>query len=376
MSEYDLNFSSASSKEAGAYKIIELTPDLTALIENATKNGEDLRFSIKGQPNEDAVLCTPDTTFVMRSVVLSNTLVVVTPVPDECTTAFADDTVVIRDQLHDVIELVPAVPKLHKLFSLIRNRQYDEGREDEPDDNENTLRLTYKEAKEQIQASDAELDRGLRERRILIINNELRPIAHSFLNRLLELELNLLVSLSMKHTSVSVEDLCSTLSDDHDVPRTVSTQVMSWFGVITEGRWKMDVEGVVKEVGLGILRNHRQDPIERNELLSKWKSQVGDTFADSVSLSLLAGNYIESELFGNDVTTLKYFPALDLPVDPAARFSDLFLTRAKWKGEEISPFLSDIAINSKERDKLLLKYCRTVTEPGGVRYTARAQYNG
>jgi sister chromatid cohesion protein DCC1 len=89
------------------------------------------------------------------------------------------------------------------------------------------------------------------------------------------------------------------------------------------------------------------------------------------------GNYIESETINyGDNLTLKYFPASDLPVDPAARFSDLFLTRKKWKGEDISPFLSDIAVNSKERDKLLLKYCRTVTESGGVRYTARAQYNG
>ena len=137
----------------------------------------------------------------------------------------------------------------------------------------------------------------------------------------------------------------------------------------------------------------QQEPIEKDELLAKWKSKVGDTFADSVSIDLLAvgisklycssfhlkflkGNYIETEVFGGSITTLKYFPASELPVDPAARFADLFLTRSKWKGEEISPFLSDIAANSKERDKLLLKYCRTVTEPGGVRYTARAQYNG
>lgn len=65
-----------------------------------------------------------------------------------------------------------------------------------------------------------------------------------------------------------------------------------------------------------------------------------------------------------------------LPVDPAARFSDLFLTRSKWKVEDLSPFLSDIAVNSKERDKLLLKYCRAVTDSHGIRYTARAQYNG
>ena len=88
------------------------------------------------------------------------------------------------------------------------------------------------------------------------------------------------------------------------------------------------------------------------------------------------GNYIEAESMGMHETSLKYFPASMLPVDPAARFSDLFLTRSKWKVEDISPFLSDIAVNSKERDKLLLKYCRAVTDPDGIRYTARAQYNG
>lgn len=88
------------------------------------------------------------------------------------------------------------------------------------------------------------------------------------------------------------------------------------------------------------------------------------------------GNYIEAESLGAPETSLKYFPASMLPMDPAARFSDLFLTRSKWKVEDLSPFLSDIAVNSKERDKLLLKYCRAVTDSQGIRYTARAQYNG
>ena len=73
---------------------------------------------------------------------------------------------------------------------------------------------------------------------------------------------------------------------------------------------------------------------------------------------------------------LTYFPASALPVEPAARFADLFLARPRWKGEEIAPFLTDIAVNTKERDKLLLKYCRTITESGSVWYTVRMQYNG
>jgi len=239
-----------------------------------------------------------------------------------------------------------------------------------------TKRYTYEEARKVVQASDAELENALKERRILIINHELRPIAPSYLDTLLELVLNLLVSLSMQNTSASVETLSAALAEGHEVSRTVSTQVMSWFGEIKDGKWKMDVDAVVREVGLGVLRNHRHDPIAKDSLLKKWRSLVGDKFEDVVSLKLLEGDYLESELFGSDLTTLKYFPVSALPVDPTARFSDLFLTRSKWKGEEIAPFLADIAVNSKERDKLLLKYCRTVTEPQGVRYTARTQYNG
>ncbi|KAJ3501179.1 hypothetical protein NLJ89_g9456 [Agrocybe chaxingu] len=374
MPEYELSFSPSSSDDAGCCRLVELTPDLTKLLEEAIANEKEVNFSIKGHSNEDAFLCTADKTFAMRSVGLSNTVLVVTPVPDEHAADFADGTVVIRDQLNEIIELVPAVPKLHKLSTLTKDREYDEGQEEE--DDEDRTRLTYEDALLQIQTSPAELDAGLKERRILVINNELRPMAPTYLTHLLELILNLLVSLSMKYTTAPVERLLSTLADEHEVSRAVSIQVMYWFGQVREGKWAMDVSAIVKELGLGILRDHRHEPIEKGELLAKWKSQVGDTFEKTVSLDLLSGNYIEAKSLGSDEVFLKYFPSSALPVDPAARFADLFLTRTKWKGEEITPFLSDIAVNSKERDKLLLKYCRTVTDAQGIRYTARAQYNG
>ena len=157
MPEYDLAFSPNASNETGFYKLVELTPDLTTLIENAIKNDEDLqlnfwihvllnsdplashRLTIKGQSNEDAVLCTADKTFGMRSIGLSNTILVVTPFPDDCSTEFAEDAVVIRDQLNEVIELIPAVAKLQKLSVLIRDRQYDEGNEEEVEEHDGVV---------------------------------------------------------------------------------------------------------------------------------------------------------------------------------------------------------------------------------------------
>jgi sister chromatid cohesion protein DCC1 len=87
--------------------------------------------------------------------------------------------------------------------------------------------------------------------------DELRPIAPSYLDTLLELVLNLLVSLSMQHTSASVEALSTALAESHEVSRAVSTQIMAWFGEIQDGKWKMDVNAIVREVGLGVLKHHR-----------------------------------------------------------------------------------------------------------------------
>ena len=84
---------------------------------------------IKGQPNEDAVLCTETKTYALRSVVLSNSMLVVTPPTDSMNASERD--VVIRDQIHDVLELVPTLPRLQKLGGLLRGREYDEGHSDE-----------------------------------------------------------------------------------------------------------------------------------------------------------------------------------------------------------------------------------------------------
>ncbi|KAJ2936934.1 hypothetical protein H1R20_g177, partial [Candolleomyces eurysporus] len=388
MPDSDLHFSPASAEEAASYKLVELPQELVALLETAVQKSEPFNLSIKGDATEDAVLCTSDKTYSIRAVNLSNTLLVVTPPPDTAL-EFSDDVVVIRDQVNEILELTPTVPRIQKLVSLLRGREYDETNEDDDEaaDPQETLRYTYKQAREEIQASNAELDECLRRKRILIIQkpfclpsfrlDELRPIAPTYLDNVLQLTLNVLVSLSLPHSAASVDRLTSELQREHDVPRVVSSQVLGWFGELQGGMWKMNVDEVLSELGLGILRDHKQNnPIEKEVFMDKWREAVGDTFADRVELRLIAGNYLERSSGITDKDTLSYFPASDLPTEPAARFSDLFLTRPRWKVEEISPFLSEIAVDSKERDKLLLKYCRAVNEAGVVWYTARAQYNG
>jgi sister chromatid cohesion protein DCC1 len=153
------------------------------------------RFTIKGQTGEDAVLCTTDKTYSLRSVALSNSVLVVTPSwggSSSINTTSGREPVVIRDELHEILELAPSVPKLHGLISLLRGKEYNES--DEVEDNASNPDVrgfmmlssghtsdkvdldqncySYRDAKTDVQASDMELDRGLKERRILVINGK------------------------------------------------------------------------------------------------------------------------------------------------------------------------------------------------------------
>ncbi|KAH7879924.1 sister chromatid cohesion protein Dcc1 [Lentinula edodes] len=393
--DHNLRFSVSSFTEQGSYKLMELPPELCKVMEESLSEGGDSNsssFYIKGQPGEDAVLCTQDKTYTIRSVSLSNSILVVTSPPDSDISFDGGDNglpnIVIRDQLSQILELTQTVPKLHKLNTLLKGKEYGEDEEDNEDGmnvelaidhSQNMEHFTYTDARAMIQASETELKSGLRQRRILQINETLRPISSIYLTKIIQYILNTLAALMLNHESVPVEKLCTTLADEHDVPRIVSVQVMGWFGDINEidGKWKMDVNSVVKEAGLGILKDAKDRSYDKDDLISTWKDLVGDKFNSSVSLDLLAGNYLIAPAAPySDHQVVKYFPISSLPIDPAQRFSDLFLTRSKWKNEDIVPFLSDIAVNSKERDKLLLKYARATTDAEGIWYTSRAQYNG
>lgn len=82
------------------------------------------------------MLCSDSKTYTLRSVVLSNCVLVLTPPSDTKVGEIApsDADVVIRDQMHEVLEVVPTLPRLQKLEGLLRGREYDEGHERDEED--------------------------------------------------------------------------------------------------------------------------------------------------------------------------------------------------------------------------------------------------
>jgi sister chromatid cohesion protein DCC1 len=141
MAEYILSFSPSSCKDQGRFKLLELAPELCDLIQTEIDKPSRSVLScrtvvvltpggslvIKGHASEDAVLCTSNRTYSLRSVALSNSVLVVTHHPSKNTI----HTLAIRDQLTEIMELIPAVPKLHKLGILLKGLEYGEEQEDD-----------------------------------------------------------------------------------------------------------------------------------------------------------------------------------------------------------------------------------------------------
>jgi sister chromatid cohesion protein DCC1 len=143
-------------------------------------------LTIKGRPGDDAVLCTSNSTFLLRTVTVSNSLLVcrdpeTTSSPSDSDAGPSRPTLEIRDICHAILEPLPHAPNLERIRTILRpsawkglgedaalekgrgkKRRRAEGGEDDE-----VRRYTRAQLESVIQASDAELEKGLRERNVV-----------------------------------------------------------------------------------------------------------------------------------------------------------------------------------------------------------------
>jgi sister chromatid cohesion protein DCC1 len=71
-------------------------------------------------PDDDAVICTVDRTYTVRSVVLSNTVMITSVSTSDA------NAVTVRDEIHDVLEVAPCLPRLHRIDELLAGLEFGE----------------------------------------------------------------------------------------------------------------------------------------------------------------------------------------------------------------------------------------------------------
>jgi hypothetical protein len=108
----------------------------------------------------------------------------------------SENQVVIQDSLNELLELVPAVPKLHRMNVLLKEHEWDEGHEDDDDESFGAVstgdrsytpqwrglqrlfskakrkRFTVEDAQVELQASEQEISQVLKDKHILTIHGE------------------------------------------------------------------------------------------------------------------------------------------------------------------------------------------------------------
>lgn len=392
LGEYEVRFSAPERdgyKEPPQFCLLELPADIVELV----KKG-DPHLTIRGQPDDDAVLCTQDRTYALRSVTLSNNFLIVSTAAGAALDSESEkaNELVISGDAAEILELVPTVPRLENILGHLKGCEYydDESDEETYESNVNDplrrRRVTLEDLRNLIQASDAELEVGLRKAKILNLNGTLRPLPPT---RLMDILVQTLVTVASRGLPIPpkpipLQELCTHMEDDFQTSPAVMEQIAGWYGSLSESgsreKWQADIKAIVTEVGIGLLRDD-QIPKEEQEFLERWREQVGDMFATHVDIALLEGNCLTTPILatraardGVSANTLSYYPRSALPTDPAQRFQSLFLTRTKWKADEIQTYLEDIAVDKKERDRLMLKYTRQITEADGIWATARLRY--
>ena len=116
MSAYTLRFDDApTSSSLVNYSLVEL-PAALALSSPDGRSSVSDTLVIKGQPSDDAVLCTSHSTYNIRAVKNSNSLLLCRPSKGK--------KLEIQSTLHQTLELEVTVPKLDRIADLLRGQEW------------------------------------------------------------------------------------------------------------------------------------------------------------------------------------------------------------------------------------------------------------
>lgn len=308
----------------------------------------------------------------------------------------------------EIWELSPVVARIGRIAHLLQDSMY-HGKEEEEEEEykksqdwTNKKLYTPQQISSIVQASPRELQQGLDQNRVLLLDGYYRMIAPSFLLEALQILMNRLDRCGHSYDSVPIEETLSSLQEDHDIRKEVIQAILlQWFGKKKQGDndeiVELNGQDIVKFIGIQLLESKaKSNQIELQSFLNEWEKTTGPLLSHHIDLPLLKVSWVVKQsnrnsklkslpffslsspslsLFfqGHYLTfpvpptqpsdsipaMVQHFDASDLPLDPSTRLQYLFLKRSQWTLQELTPFLDEIAIDAKKRDAILLKYARS-----------------
>ncbi|KAF6135332.1 hypothetical protein GIB67_027206 [Kingdonia uniflora] len=324
--------------------------------------------SIRGEPDEEAVLCTPSKTYALKFVGNSNSVLLIPPNGylqlDVDGVIGASESVtgsVIKLALGSM-ELVEVAPKLGKLKSLLSGNFYrpeeDCMEEFEEMGGYDGFRLyRWEDLVDGVQASDDELRDGLRAISAVEINGFWRIMDEKYMGMILSMLLHNTVLNGWSFDALNEDEVVNVLEID-GFPRTIGLHCLEIFGSKVDedvGLWRLDERRVCVHFAKSILSKGK---MKMESFMEEWMQKIPSGM--NAHFEMLEGEVLVERL--GIETLIRTFSVSSLPLTPAERFTTLFQERQKWEWKDLQPYIRDLRVPGLSAEGLLLKYTRR-TQP-------------
>ena len=303
---------------------------------------------LRGQPDEDAVLCTSSKTYFIKYVGTSNSVFLVPPNQSEYNQPPCENDSTNHHDKKDAafvikvvpgnMELVEVAPRLDKLKALLSEcpYMYDELEVENLEGNDESRRLyNWNDLANNIQASDDEIRSGLKALSAVEINGHWRLVDESYMRNILRMLLHNSVLNDWSLDALNEDEAVNILETD-GFPRALAKHCLDAFGEKvndTQGScvWKLDDKRVCVAFAREILRGGKK---KLESFMDEWRQTIPDGMLPT--FDLLEGEVL-TERVGVE-TWIHAFSVSSLPSTPKERFSILFRERKKWDWKDLEPY--------------------------------------
>ncbi|XP_020262810.1 sister chromatid cohesion protein DCC1, partial [Asparagus officinalis] len=325
------------------------------------------RVTIRGQPHEEAVLCSPSSTYAMKFVGTSNSVFLI---PAGETTLSSSNLVstdgeannsAVMESVASVLKVAPGTmeliltaPRLDKLRTFLNERPYILEEDLEINSNRKKGLYSWQDLLELIQASEEELRSALKSLSAVEIDGYWRIIDAESMDKILNMILNNSILCEWPLNSLPEDQLVSALAAD-GFPERIVLHCLETFGSKEDNMgdclWSLNEKRVCLNFASKILSGGK---MKLEKFMEKWLQSIPSGM--NADLKMLEGEILYDKI--GVESWIRAFSVSALPTVPADRFAALFRERSKWEWKDLEPYIRDLKIPGLSSEALLIKYTR------------------
>ncbi|KAK9469739.1 sister chromatid cohesion protein Dcc1 [Lipomyces arxii] len=348
------------------YRLIELTPDLMAVLQSPENAGHlQLKSAGKDAPT---YLCAYDKTFQLRQISQSNTLLMLSPNLSDASDASTADlmnTDTLENRVYATtiaggyIECIPSTPRIDLSFLPY---YHGEGVSSE----ETGLQLTKEDVIARVPTSVYEFESAWIEALCVEIDGHAYRLGSGLVLRVVPVVMTAIQAERLDFKHLMLHEVMKALGDDEE-PVQVIEAILIRFSTTRSQPFCLDSAQLTKYFGIKMLAEHAfQQPIQTDTFMTMWMESLPVVLPLSCELDCLAGQFVQPT-----PNTIKYLPSAWLPTDPAARFERLFAAKSTWLVDDIVPFILPIEPDRARINTLFMKFAKKKTMKGKAYVTKR-----